>query len=141
MKSIEGKVGEPRAKYIRSVQKGLWDHPTVLNNVETLANVPYIIMNGGANFAKIGTAKSKGTKVFALVGKVKRTGLVEIPMGTTMRQLIFDIGGGIINDRPFKAVQTGGPSGGCIGEDLLDTPLDFDELTAKGSMMGSGGVI
>ena len=141
MKSIEGKVGEPRAKYIRSVQKGLWDHPTVLNNVETLANVPYIIENGGENFAKIGTAKSTGTKVFALVGKVKRTGLVEIPMGTTMRELIYDIGGGIINDRPFKAVQTGGPSGGCIGEDLLDTPLDFDELKAKGSMMGSGGVI
>lgn len=141
MKSIEGKVGEPRAKYIRSVERGLWDKPTVLNNVETLANVPYIILNGGKNYAKIGTEKSKGTKVFALVGKVKRTGLVEIPMGTTMRELIFDIGGGIINDRPFKAVQTGGPSGGCIGEDLLDTPLDFDELTAKGSMMGSGGVI
>lgn len=141
MKSIEGKVGEPRAKYIRSVQKGLWEKPTVLNNVETLANVPYILLHGAKEFASIGTQTSTGTKAFALVGKVKRTGLVEVPMGTTLRELIIDIGGGIIGDRPFKAVQTGGPSGGCIGADLLDSPLDFDELKKKGSMMGSGGVI
>ena len=141
MQSVEGKVGEPRAKYIRSVQRGLWDHPTVLNNVETLANVPVIIANGGAEFAKIGTEGSKGTKVFALVGKVKRTGLVEVPMGTTLRELIFDIGGGIQNNRPFKAVQTGGPSGGCIPESMLDLQVDFDNLTKSGAMMGSGGMI
>ena len=141
MQSIEGKVGEPRAKYIRSVQRGLWDHPTVLNNVETLANVPYIITHGGANYASVGTEGSKGTKVFALVGKVKRTGLVEVPMGTTLRHLIFDIGGGIQNKRPFKAVQTGGPSGGCIPESMLDLPVDFDTLTSYGAMMGSGGMI
>ncbi|MDO5563884.1 MAG: NADH-ubiquinone oxidoreductase-F iron-sulfur binding region domain-containing protein [Eubacteriales bacterium] len=141
MKSIEGKVGEPRAKYIRSVQKGLWDHPTVLNNVETLANIPYIFLHSAKEFASIGTKASAGTKVFALVGKVKRTGLVEVPMGTTLRELIFDIGGGVIGDREFKAVQTGGPSGGCIGKELLDSPLDFEELKLKGSMMGSGGVI
>ena len=141
MASIEGRVGEPRAKYIRSVQRGLWDHPTVLNNVETLANVPYIIKNGGAEYASVGTDNSKGTKVFALVGKVKRTGLVEVPMGATLRHLIFDIGGGIINDRPFKAVQTGGPSGGCIPESMLDLPVDFDTLKSYGAMMGSGGMI
>ena len=141
MSSIEGKVGEPRAKYIRSVQKGLWNQPTVLNNVETLANIPYIIRKGGAEYASVGTEKSKGTKVFALVGKVKRTGLVEVPMGATLRHLIFDIGGGIINDRPFKAVQTGGPSGGCIPESMLDLPVDFDTLKEYGAMMGSGGMI
>jgi len=141
MASIEGRVGEPRAKYIRSVQRGLWDRPTVLNNVETLANVPYIISNGGAAYASVGTENSKGTKVFALVGKVKRTGLVEVPMGATLRHLIFDIGGGIINDRPFKAVQTGGPSGGCIPESMLDLPVDFDTLKSYGAMMGSGGMI
>lgn len=141
MASIEGRVGEPRAKYIRSVQRGLWDRPTVLNNVETLANVPYIIRNGGAAYASVGTDNSKGTKVFALVGKVKRTGLVEVPMGATLRHLIFDIGGGIINDRPFKAVQTGGPSGGCIPESMLDLPVDFDTLKSYGAMMGSGGMI
>ena len=141
MASIEGRVGEPRAKYIRSVQRGLWDHPTVLNNVETLANVPYIIKNGGAEYASVGTDNSKGTKVFALVGKVQRTGLVEVPMGATLRHLIFDIGGGIINDRPFKAVQTGGPSGGCIPESMLDLPVDFDTLKSYGAMMGSGGMI
>jgi len=141
MASIEGRVGEPRTKYIRSVQKGLWDKPTVLNNVETLANIPYIIINGGEQFKKIGTKASSGTKVFALVGKVKRTGLVEIPMGTTLRQLVFDIGGGIPSKRSFKAVQTGGPSGGCIPASLLDLPLDFETLDQYGSMMGSGGVI
>jgi len=141
MQSIEGKVGEPRAKYIRSAQKGLWNSPTVLNNVETLANVPYIITRGGAEFAKLGTESSKGTKVFAMVGKVKNTGLVEVPMGITLRELIFDIGGGIQGDRPFKAVQTGGPSGGCIPESMLDLPVDFDTLTSYGAMMGSGGMI
>lgn len=141
MASIEGRVGEPRAKYIRSVQKGLWDHPTVLNNVETLANVPYIILHGGASYAAIGTDGSKGTKVFAMVGKVKRTGLVEVPMGATLRELIFDIGGGIRGGRPFKAVQTGGPSGGCIPENMLDLPVDFDTLKEYGAMMGSGGMI
>lgn len=141
MQSIEGKVGEPRAKYIRSVQRGLWDHPTVLNNVETLANIPYIIKYGGEHFASIGTEGSKGTKVFAMVGKVRRTGLVEIPMGATLRTLIYEIGGGIQNDRPFKAVQTGGPSGGCIPESMLDLPVDFDTLKEYGAMMGSGGMI
>lgn len=141
MQSIEGKVGEPRAKYIRSVQRGLWDKPTVLNNVETLACVPYIMQHGGAEFAKVGTDSSKGTKVFALVGKVKRTGLVEVPMGISLRHLIYDIGGGIQGDRPFKAVQTGGPSGGCIPENMLDLPVDFDTLKSHGAMMGSGGMI
>ncbi len=141
MQSVEGKVGEPRAKYIRSVQRGLWDHPTVLNNVETLANVPYIIVHGGAEYAGIGTERSKGTKVFALVGKVKRTGLVEVPMGATLRHLIYDIGGGVQNNRPFKAVQTGGPSGGCIPASMLDLPVDFDTLKEYGAMMGSGGMI
>ena len=141
MASVEGRVGEPRAKYIRSVQRGLWDCPTVLNNVETLANVPVILDRGGAEFAKLGTEGSKGTKVFALVGKVKRTGLVEVPMGATLRHLIYDIGGGVKGERPFKAVQTGGPSGGCIPADMLDLPVDFDTLKARGAMMGSGGMI
>lgn len=141
MASVEGRVGEPRAKYIRSVQRGLWDKPTVLNNVETLANVPVIIRDGGEEFARLGTKGSTGTKVFALVGKVKRTGLVEVPMGVTLRHLIFDIGGGIKNDRPFKAVQTGGPSGGCIPASMLDLEVDFDTLTSYGAMMGSGGMI
>lgn len=141
MASIEGNVGEPRAKYIRSVEKGLWDKPTVLNNVETWANIPPIIINGAEWFKEIGTAKNSGTKVFSLVGKVKNTGLVEIPMGTTLRELVFDIGGGIIKNRPFKAVQTGGPSGGCIPAEHLDISLDFDSLSNIGSMMGSGGVI
>ena len=141
MASIEGRVGEPRAKYIRSVQRGLWDQPTVLNNVETFANIPVIIARGGADFAATGTENSKGTKVFALVGKVKRTGLIEVPMGATLRHLIYDIGGGVIGDRPFKAVQTGGPSGGCIPAELLDLPVDFDTLTSHGAMMGSGGMI
>ncbi len=141
MASIAGRVGEPRAKYIRSVQRGLFDKPTVLNNVETLASVPTILRFGGEEYAKLGTEKSKGTKVFAMVGKVKHTGLVEVPMGTTLRTLIYDIGGGIMNNRPFKAIQTGGPSGGCIPESLLDLPVDFDTLTEYGAMMGSGGMI
>jgi NADH:ubiquinone oxidoreductase subunit F (NADH-binding)/NAD-dependent dihydropyrimidine dehydrogenase PreA subunit/(2Fe-2S) ferredoxin len=141
MTSIEGKVGEPRAKYIRSVERGLWGQPSVLNNVETWASVPVVLSKGGAEFAKIGTDNSKGTKVFALVGKVKNTGLVEVPMGTTLRELIFDIGGGIQQDRPFKAVQTGGPSGGCIPDELLDLHVDFDSLKEHGAMMGSGGMI
>jgi NADH-quinone oxidoreductase subunit F len=141
MASIEGRVGEPRAKYIRSVQRGLWNQPTVLNNVETLANIPVVLLKGGEAFASVGTPTSSGTKVFALVGKVKRTGLVEIPMGVTLKDLIFDIGGGIVNDRPFKAVQTGGPSGGCMPESLLDLPVDFDTLDSYGGMMGSGGMI
>ena len=141
MASVAGRVGEPRAKYIRSVQRGLWDQPTVLNNVETFANIPVILDRGGAEFARLGTEGSKGTKVFSMVGKVKRTGLVEVPMGATLRHLIFDIGGGIQGDRPFKAVQTGGPSGGCIPEELLDLPVDFDTLKRHGAMMGSGGMI
>lgn len=141
MSSIEGKVGEPRAKYIRSVEKGLWGQPTVLNNVETWANIPLIILNGGGWFGSIGTEKSKGTKVFSLVGKVKNTGLVEVPMGITLRELIFEIGGGVIGNKKFKAVQSGGPSGGCIPESLLDIKVDFDTLIKAGSMMGSGGMI
>ncbi len=141
MSSIEGKVGEPRVKYIRSVEKGLFDQPTVLNNVETLANVPYILFHGGSEYAKLGTEGSKGTKVFSLVGKVKRTGLVEVPMGITLRELVFHVGGGIPDGRKFKAVQTGGPSGGCIPESLMDLEIDFDSLKANGSMMGSGGII
>lgn len=141
MSSIEGKPGEPRVKYTRSVEKGLFDQPTVLNNVETLANVPYILVHGGASFAKLGTEGSKGTKVFSLVGKVNRTGLVEVPMGATLRHLIFDIGGGIRDGGRFKGIQTGGPSGGCIPEELLDLEIDFDTLKANGSMMGSGGMI
>jgi NADH-quinone oxidoreductase subunit F len=141
MASIEGRVGEPRTKYIRSTERGLWDKPTVLNNVETLANVPYIITHGGEAYAKIGLPGSTGTKVFALVGKVRRTGLVEVPMGTTLRKLVFEIGGGVPRGRAFKAVQTGGPSGGCIPASLIDLAIDFDSLAAYGSMMGSGGVI
>ncbi|HWQ42458.1 MAG TPA: NADH-quinone oxidoreductase subunit NuoF [Desulfosporosinus sp.] len=139
--SIEGRVGEPRAKYIRSVEKGLWGQPTVLNNVETWANIPEILAKGADWFNSIGTEKSKGTKVFSLVGKVKNTGLVEVPMGATLRDLIFDIGGGILGKKKFKAVQTGGPSGGCIPSELLDLQVDFDSLEAVDSMMGSGGMI
>ena len=141
MASLEGKVGEPRAKYIRSAERGLWDKPTNLNNVETWANVPLIINNGATWFNSIGTKNSKGTKIFSLVGKVHNTGLVEVPMGITLREIIFDIGGGIPANKKFKAVQTGGPSGGCIPEKLLDLPVDFDELTKVGSMMGSGAMI
>lgn len=141
MASIEGRPGTPRVKYIRSTEKGLWDKPTVLNNVETWANVPLIIRNGAEWFRSIGTKGSPGTKIFALVGKVENTGLVEVPMGTTLRQVIYDIGGGIKKKRPFKAVQTGGPSGGCLPESALDIGIDFDSLTDAGSMMGSGGMI
>lgn len=141
MSSLEGKIGEPRAKYIHTVEKGLWDKPTNLNNVETWACVPLIINNGWEWFAGIGAKNSTGTKIFSLVGKVNNTGLVEVPMGITLRKIIFDIGGGIQKGRKFKAVQTGGPSGGCIPADYLDTPVDFDTLTQLGSMMGSGGMI
>ncbi|MBD3381983.1 MAG: 4Fe-4S dicluster domain-containing protein [candidate division Zixibacteria bacterium] len=141
MKSVAGDVGEPRAKYIHSVVKGLWDEPTVLNNVETFANIPLIINEGGEWFKNIGTEKSTGTKAFSLVGKVENTGLIEVPMGTSLREIIYDIGGGIKDDRAFKAVQTGGPSGGCLPADMLDQPVDFDSLTKAGSMMGSGGMI
>jgi len=141
MASLEGRVGEPRAKYVHTVEHGLHDQPTNLNNVETWANIPSIINKGGEWFSSIGTEGSKGTKVFCLVGKIKNTGLVEIPMGMTLRQIIYDIGGGVKNDKAFKAVQTGGPSGGCIPEQFLDTPVGFDELTRLGSMMGSGGMI
>jgi NADH-quinone oxidoreductase subunit F len=139
--SIEGRAGEPRAKYVHAVEKGLWDKPTVLNNVETWANVPLIINKGADWYASIGTEKSKGTKIFSLVGKINNTGLVEVPMGMKLREIIYDIGGGIPNGRKFKAVQTGGPSGGCIPESLLDLPVDFDKLYEVGSMMGSGGMI
>ena len=139
--SIEGRAGEPRAKYVHAVEKGLWDKPTVLNNVETWANVPLIINRGADWYASIGTEGSKGTKIFSLVGKINNTGLIEVPMGTTLYEIIYDMGGGIANGRKFKAVQTGGPSGGCIPESLLDIPVDFDKLYEVGSMMGSGGMI
>ena len=139
--SLEGRVGEPRAKYVHTVEHGLHDMPTNLNNVETWANIPAIVKNGSDWFASIGTEKSKGTKVFSLVGKVVNTGLVEVPMGITLRQIIEEIGGGVKDEKAFKAVQTGGPSGGCIPADLMDTKVDFDELTRHGSMMGSGGMI
>jgi NADH:ubiquinone oxidoreductase subunit F (NADH-binding)/(2Fe-2S) ferredoxin/Fe-S-cluster-containing hydrogenase component 2 len=165
MASLEGKVGEPRAKYVHTVEHGLWDRPSNLNNVETWANVPLIIERGADWFASIGTESSKGTKVFALTGKIVNTGLVEVPMGITLREILYDIGGGVPGKRKFKAVQTGGPSGGTLvvetldeqiqrsmeragdlvaGEtpmSLLDLPVDFDELTRAGSMMGSGGMI
>lgn len=139
--SIEGRSGEPRAKYVHATDRGLYDKPTSLNNVETWANIPLIINNGAQWYQGIGTKDSKGTKIFALVGKTNNTGLVEVPMGTTLREIVYDIGGGIPNGRKFKAVQTGGPSGGCIPAEYLDTPVDFDELTKLGSMMGSGGMI
>jgi len=139
--AIEGKVGEPRVKYIRTAVSGLWGKPTNLNNVETWANVPHIIKNGADWFAGIGTKHNNGTKIFSLVGKVNNTGLIEVPMGITLRDIIFKIGGGIKNGKKFKAVQTGGPSGGVLPERLLDLPVDFDELDKAGSMMGSGGMI
>jgi NADH:ubiquinone oxidoreductase subunit F (NADH-binding) len=141
MASLEGRMGEPRAKYVHTVESGLNGNPTNLNNVETWANVPAIIKQGGEKFASIGTEASKGTKVFSLVGKVVNTGLVEVPMGMTLRQIIEQIGGGTQNGKAFKAVQTGGPSGGCIPAQYLDARVDFDELTKLGSMMGSGGMI
>ncbi len=141
MTALEGRAGEPRPKYIRSNIKGLWERPSVLNNVETWANVPLIISRGADWFTGYGTEKSKGTKIFSLVGKITNTGLVEVPMGTPLRNIIYDIGGGIPGGKQFKAVQTGGPSGGCIPEHLLDLPVGFDELSQAGSMMGSGGMI
>jgi len=141
MCAIEGKVGEPKMKYIHTAVSGIKERPSCLNNVETWANVPLIINKGTEWFNSIGTDGSKGTKIFSLVGKVNNTGLVEVPMGMTLRQLIYDIGGGIPKGKKFKAVQTGGPSGGVIPEQHLDTPIDFDELTKLGSMMGSGGTV
>ena len=141
MHSIEGKRGEPTVRPPFPAVKGLFAKPTMLNNVETYANIPQIILKGSQWFSSIGTEKSKGTKVFALGGKINNTGLVEVPMGTTLRTIIYDIGGGCPNGKKFKAVQTGGPSGGCLPESLLDTPVDYDNLVAAGSMMGSGGMI
>jgi NADH:ubiquinone oxidoreductase subunit F (NADH-binding)/(2Fe-2S) ferredoxin/ferredoxin len=139
--SIEGERGQPRIRPPYPTERGLWGMPTVINNVETFANVPVVIDYGPSWFRQIGTEKSGGTKVFALAGKIKHTGLVEIPMGSTLRQIVYDIGGGIQGDRPLKAVQTGGPAGGCIPKEYLDTPVDFDSLSQLGSIMGSGGMI
>ncbi|MCX5832539.1 MAG: 4Fe-4S binding protein [Deltaproteobacteria bacterium] len=141
MTALEGRAGEPRPKYVRSNVVGLWGRPSVLNNVETWANVPMIINKGADWFTQLGTEKSKGTKIFSLVGKITNTGLVEVPMGMTLRDIIYTIGGGIPGGKKFKAVQTGGPSGGCIPEAQLDLQVGFDELTQAGSMMGSGGMI
>lgn len=141
MESIEGKMGEPKSKYVHTVERGLWNKPTNLNNVKTWANVPLIINKGAAWYARIGTEKSKGTGVFSLVGKINNTGLVEVPMGTTLKDIVYDIGGGIPGNKKVKAVQTGGPSGGCIPEELLGMPVDFEKLAEAGSMMGSGGMI
>jgi NADH:ubiquinone oxidoreductase subunit F (NADH-binding) len=139
--SMEGKRGEPTTKPPFPAESGYWDRPTNVNNVETFANVPVILLKGADWFNQIGSEKSKGTKVFALAGKINNVGLIEVPMGTTLREVIYDIGGGIKDGKKFKAVQTGGPSGGCLTEKDLDTPIDFDTLVAKGSMMGSGGMI
>jgi len=141
MASLEGRIGEPRFKHIHSTTSGLYGRPSNLNNVETWANIPAIINNGAQWYRQIGTEDSKGTKIFSLVGKINNTGLVEVPMGITIREMIYDIGGGIPGGRKFKAVQTGGPSGGCIPESLIDLPVDFDRLAEAGSMMGSGGMI
>jgi len=141
MAAIEGKRGMPRPRPPFPEVKGLWEKPSNINNVETFANVPYIFRVGAEEYAKLGTEKSKGTKVFALTGKINNTGLAEVPMGITMREIIFDIGGGIMGGKKFKAVQIGGPSGGCIPEELLDTPVDYDSLIAAGAMMGSGGLV
>ena len=139
--SMEGNRGEPTTKPPFPAESGYWKKPTNVNNVETFANVPVIFLKGADWFSSIGTEKSKGTKVFALAGKINNVGLIEVPMGTTLREVIYDIGGGIKNGKKFKAAQTGGPSGGCLTEKDLDTPIDFDSLVAKGSMMGSGGLI
>lgn len=141
MASIEGRRGMPRPRPPFPAVRGLWDKPSNINNVETYANVPYIIRIGGEEYAKVGTEGSKGTKVFALTGKINNTGLAEVPMGITLREIIYDIGGGIIGGKKFKAVQIGGPSGGCIPEQLLDTPVDYDSLIKAGAMMGSGGLV
>jgi len=139
--SLEGERGMPRLKPPFPAQKGYWQKPTNINNVETFANVPWIMLNGGKAFAAIGTEKSKGTKVFALTGKINKGGLVEVPMGITLREIIYDIGGGIKEDKQFKAVQMGGPSGGCIPAELIDTPVDYDSITRTGAIMGSGGMV
>jgi NADH:ubiquinone oxidoreductase subunit F (NADH-binding)/Pyruvate/2-oxoacid:ferredoxin oxidoreductase delta subunit len=139
--SIEGRAGEPKPKYVRSVEEGLWGRPTVLNNVETWANIAQIIEKGGEWYAGLGVPHSTGTKVFSLVGKVNNVGLVEVPMGTPLVHIVEDIGGGVPGGAPFKAVQTGGPSGGCLPYDMREVPVDFDSLTKAGSMMGSGGMI
>ena len=141
MASIEGRRGMPRVRPPFPAVKGLWDKPSNINNVETFANVPQIILQGGSWFASMGTEKSKGTKVFALVGKVNNTGLVEVPMGITLREIIFEIGGGIVDGKAYKGVQMGGPSGGCIPASMMDTPVDYDSLIAAGAMMGSGGMV
>ncbi|MCF8069080.1 MAG: NADH-quinone oxidoreductase subunit NuoF [Desulfobacterales bacterium] len=141
MRSIEGQRGMPRPRPPFPAHKGLWEKPTILNNVETLANIPQIIINGGAWYASVGTETSKGTKVFALSGDINNIGLVEVPMGTTLRSIVYDIGGGIPNKRKFKGVQLGGPSGGCVPEHLLDTPVDYEAIAKVGAIMGSGGAI
>jgi NADH:ubiquinone oxidoreductase subunit F (NADH-binding) len=141
MASLEGNVGRPRAKYVHTVEKGFRESPSNLNNVETYANVPAIILRGPEWYAGMGTEHSKGTKVFSLVGKVKNTGLVEVPMGISLKEIAFTIGGGVPKKKKFKAVQTGGPSGGCIPEKFLNLPVDFQELAKVGSIMGSGGMI
>ncbi|NVM26949.1 MAG: SLBB domain-containing protein, partial [Desulfobacterales bacterium] len=141
MASLEGRAGEPRAKYIHTVEHGLWNRPSNLNNVETWANIPVIMARGAEWFSAIGMEKNAGTKVFSLVGNIRNVGLIEVPMGITLREIISDIGGGIPKGKEFKALQTGGPSGGCIPKEMLDLPVSFDELSKAGSMMGSGGMI
>jgi NADH-quinone oxidoreductase subunit F len=141
MASIEGRRGMPRIRPPFPANSGLWGKPTNINNVETFANVPWIVNHGGAAFAAYGTADSKGTKVFAMAGKVKRTGLVEVPMGISIKSLIFDVCGGIVNDKEFKAVQMGGPSGGCIPASMSDTAIDYQQIPKTGAIMGSGGLI
>lgn len=141
MRSIEGKRGMPTPKLWRSAEKGLWDKPTVLNNVETFANIPRIILNGASWYRKLGTDRSGGTKVFSLSGKINNTGLIEVPLGATLREIIYDIGGGIEGGKSFKALQTGGPSGGCIPTEFLDTEVDYESLAQVGSIMGSGGMV
>ena len=141
MSSLEGKVGRPRAKYVHTVEKGYANSPSNLNNVETYANIPVILLKGAEWYAGMGTQYSKGTKLFSMVGNIKNSGLIEIPMGVSLRKIIFDIGDGIAGNKKFKAIQTGGPSGGCIPEKLLDLPVDYQKLTDVGSMMGAGGMI
>jgi NADH:ubiquinone oxidoreductase subunit F (NADH-binding)/Pyruvate/2-oxoacid:ferredoxin oxidoreductase delta subunit len=141
MASVEGRVGEPRPRPPYPAESGLWGQPTNINNVETWANIPFIINKGGLAFAETGTAKSKGTKIFSLVGKINNTGLVEVPMGITLREIIYDIGGGLPNGRAFKAAQLGGPSGGCLPAEHLDVKIDYESLTALGAIMGSGGMV
>ena len=141
MASIEGKRGEPRPRPPFPAVKGLWGKPTNINNVETYANVPQIILRGAEWFASMGTEKSKGTKTFALAGDVKHTGLIEVPLGITLREIVYDVGGGIKDDKGFKAIQTGGPMGGCLPANFLDLPVDYESLAAAGAMMGSGGLV